>query len=299
MLRFETESLVGIINLILEALKKDGKVSFAVPDPDLGQGLYAGEKLASGLIHRPWRVWFDLAEKLECRFLTPERLNDYLVVIHLHKLKQENWVKTEDETEKYGQTSEFSRIQKLEESVLLLDYLEALERIPLKAGARILSLGVNRAEEFRLFDYLGLKGLELVGLDHSKSALDEAKKAFPSKNYQFIQANINHLARLDLGKFDLIMALGTVQSPGIDDRALLRYMVQSLLIKPASLLLSFPNSKYQDGELLYGARMKNFSQADLSLLVKDAAFYKKYLQQHGFKVYITGKYYLLITATPA
>ncbi|MCA9838035.1 MAG: class I SAM-dependent methyltransferase [Trueperaceae bacterium] len=296
MLIFHEEPLFFVIHRVKQILSKEAKVQFAVPDPDKGAGLYAGELLAAGERHRPWRVWFDLAEKLECRFLTPERFSESHVLISLEKLPALQLQTLSSVTEKYGAASEFARIQKLEESSLLLDYLEALGRIPLETGNRVLSLGVNRAEEWKLFDYLGVKGLEYVGIDHSSSALEEARKTFPGPNYHFIEADINQLDHLKLGKFHLLMALGTLQSPGIDDRAVLRYCVQQLIETSGSLLFAFPNAKYQDAELLYGARMKNFAQAELSLLVKDLAFYRKYLHQHDFKVFITGKYYSLITA---
>ena len=298
MIIFRAEPLIAIVQTVQRVLTEAELVSFAVPNPDLGKGLYAGERLEPDLIHRPWRVWFDLAEKLECRFLTPEVLDEHFVMIHLQKLKEIKPEQSFDHKEKYGQASAFARIKKLEESSVLLDYLEAFGRIQLRPGARVLSLGVNQAEEFYLFDFLGLKRLECVGIDHSSSALAEARKMFPTPNYQFINADINNLAALNLGRFDLVMALGTLQSPGIDDRAILRLLVQDMLLKTGSLFLSFPNSKYKDTELLYGARSKNYSQAELSLLLKDMAFYRKYLQQHAFWVFMTGKYYFLLTACP-
>ncbi len=60
--------------------------------------------------------------------------------------------------------------------------------------------------------------------------------------------------------------------------------------------MALPNTPNQDGEIVYGARMKNFAQPDLSLVIKDLAFYRKYLHQHRFKVFLTGKYYLFLTA---
>ena len=36
--------------------------------------------------------------------------------------------------------------------------------------------------------------------------------------------------------------------------------------------------------------------ACVSLLVKDVAFYRKYLQQHDRQVFVTGQHYLLVTA---
>ncbi len=296
---FTNETLYLIVHHVQEALKQTNKLSFAVPNPDLNQGLFSGEQ-NQGLTHRPWRVWLDLAEKLECRFLTPELISSTHVRVRFEKLADAPLSKATNKTEKYGLASDFQRIQKLEESSFLLDYIESLERIPLKPQSRILSLGVNNAEEFKLFDYFDLsQSFSFVGIDHSASALSEARVRFADSKYEFICADINNLDRLELGKFNLILAFGILQSPSIDDRTILRNLVQNYLTKQASLIIAFPNSVYKDGELLYGARMKNFSQADLSLLFKDLAYYRKYLHQHKFKVFITGKYYTLMTAIPA
>lgn len=296
---FTNETLYLIVRHVQEALKQTNKLSFAVPNPDLSQGLFSGEQ-TQGLRHRPWRVWLDLAEKLECRFLTPELISATHVCVTLEKLRTTSLYKATNKTEKYGLGSDFQRIQKLEESSFLLDYLEALERVQLKPQSRVLSLGVNSAEEFKLFDYLDLsQECNFVGIDHSESALSKARVRFGGANYEFICSDINTIDALELGKFDLILALGSLQSPSIDDRTILRKLVQSYLTEQASLIIAFPNSIYKDAELLYGARMKNFSQADLSLLFKDVAYYRKYLHQHKFKVFVTGKYYSLITAIPA
>jgi ubiquinone/menaquinone biosynthesis C-methylase UbiE len=171
-----------------------------------------------------------------------------------------------------------------------------LERTKLRPGLRVLDLGVNTGEELLAFDMLGVSALEVIGIDQEASALALARQRFP--RYTFINADLNDLGTLELGRFDLILSISTLQSPGVADRELLRQLVQEYLSPGASLILAFSNSRYADGELLFGARLKNFRQAELSLLVKDLAFYKKYLQQHGFQVFITGKYYLFLTAIP-
>ena len=43
--------------------------------------------------------------------------------------------------------------------------------------------------------------------------------------------------------------------------------------------ISIPNCRVIDGETVYGARMVNFRQPELGLLVKDVAFYRKYLSE--------------------
>ena len=63
-----------------------------------------------------------------------------------------------------------------------------------------------------------------------------------------------------------------------------------------SIILGFPNCRHIDGELKYGAKTKNYSEPELSLLINNISFYKRYLQQHKFKVTISGKYYIFLTA---
>ena len=78
----------------------------------------------------------------------------------------------------------------------------------------------------------------------------------------------------------------------LDDRTLLRRIVDHA----GAVIFGIPNCRYLDGEQRSGARMKNFRQPELGLLVKDVAFYRKYLQQHDREVWVTGKSYLLVTA---
>jgi len=135
--------------------------------------------------------------------------------------------------------------------------------------------------------------IDVVGIDHSASALDTARARFPA--FRFLEADLGALASLGLGTFDLVISLNTLQSPGVDDRAVLRQVVQHHLAPGGAVILGLPNSRYAGGEIAYGARMKNFRQPELGLLIKDVAFYRKYLQQHGRQVFVTGKHYVLVT----
>ena len=196
-------------------------------------------------------------------------------------------------SENYGHDSEFARVQKLEEPTFRYDYAEALQRVNLKPHSRVLSLGVGRGDEL-----LPLSGYShsFVGIDHSASALDAARERFPGENYRFIQADLGELGGLELGRFDLVVSIATFQSPGVQGHTLIREVVQHQLTESGCLILALPNCRYRDGEVRYGAKMKNFTQPELSLVVKDLAFYRKYVQQHRFRVFITGKYYLFLTA---
>ena len=71
---------------------------------------------------------------------------------------------------------------------------------------------------------------------------------------------------------------------------------QDHLAPTGAVIFGVPNCRIVDGETQYGARMKNFRQPELGLLVKDVAFYRKYLQQHGRRVFVTGKNYIFVTA---
>ncbi|MBC7976489.1 MAG: SAM-dependent methyltransferase, partial [Myxococcales bacterium] len=72
---FRRESMLEILAFV-EAQRAAGATAFAfcVLDPDLGRGHYAGELIehAGALhVHRPLRVWLDLAERMALRLRTP------------------------------------------------------------------------------------------------------------------------------------------------------------------------------------------------------------------------------------
>ncbi len=283
-------------------------VALQVLDPDHGRGRYAGEPVTVAgrdHLHRPFRLWVELAERLGLRLLTPRPARPPLVELRFERLDPATgWHGDEpaDPTEKYGAGSEFARISKLEEPGFLIDFAEALARVDPRPGARILDLGVNTGDELALIGALApaLRGqATFVGVDHSRSALAVARARFPAAGYRFIEADLGRLAEIDLGDaFDLVICIGTLQSPGIDDRELLRHIVQRRLLPGGSVILGFPNCRYVDGEVEQGTRMVNFREPELGLLIKDVAFYRKYLQQHRRQVHVTGNRYLLVTGVP-
>jgi SAM-dependent methyltransferase len=298
---FRHEPLIEVIRFLEVALTSQPTITFRVVNPRLANGLYSGEFLevaGQRYCYRPLRVYLELAERLGCHCYILS-VDDVYLVLHFEKRDERNAWHLHGKGNygegnygegKYSATSDYQRVQKLEEASFLFDYLEALERTKVRSGLRVLDLGVNTGEELLAFDLLGVSEVKVMGIDQEDSALALARQRFP--HYTFIQADLNDLGTLELGRFDLILSISTLQSPGVADRELLRQLVQGYLNPGASLILAFSNSRYADGELLFGSRLKNFRQAELSLLVKDLAFYKKYLQQHGFQVFITGKYYL-------
>lgn len=295
-------AIVADLRARLAAGERD--FSLRVLDPDLARGCYPGERIevaGRAHVHRPYRVWLDLADRLGLRLLTPTRLTDGLVELRLERLDERaRWQAPGlDVTERYGQASGFQRISKLEDPDLLLDVGDALARMHLPARPRILDIGVNRGDTLALLCALRPEltdAAEFIGVDHSASAIALARERFPAANFRFITADAAALPDLDIGPLDLAISMGTLQSPGVDDRALLRHLVQDRLGRSGALLLGVPNCRYLDGERLHGARIKNLREPELSLVIADIAYYRRYLQQHRRHVYVTGRSYLLVTA---
>jgi trans-aconitate methyltransferase len=274
-----------------------------VLDPEVGGRLYPGERvehLGRPYIHRSLRVWVDLAERLGLRLLAPRWVVMPFMRLTFEPLDAEARLRAsaDDPTERYGTASEFARISKLEDPGFVVDMTEALERAAPQPGARVLDLGVNTGDELALLTSMcpALRDATLVGIDHSASAIEHARERFAeSPNAQLHVADLSTLTTLELGRFDLVLSIGTLQSPGIDDREVIRQIVQHHLTPTGAVIIGFPNCRYIDGEIEYGTRMKNFTQPELGLLIKDVAFYRKYLQQHHKQVFVTGKNYILVT----
>ncbi len=297
---FRRESMLEVLAFVEHALATDDTVSFCVLDPDLGRGHYAGEQIEHAgerHVHRPLRVWLDLAERLGLRLRTPRAGAEGLIELRFERLARDADLRKgspegDDARERYGAASGYARIAKLEDAGFVIDLREAVQRARLGAAPRVLDLGVNTGDELAVIARHA-PDLQVVGVDHSSSALAVARSRFPG--HRFLEADLGQLATLGLGVFDLVISLNTLQSPGVDDREVLRRIVQHHLAPGGAVILGLPNVRYLDGEPSYGARMKNFRQPELGLLIKDLAFYRKYLQQHGRQVFVTGKHTVLVT----
>ena len=105
------------------------------------------------------------------------------------------------------------------------------------------------------------------------------------------------MAELNLKKADLLISIGTLQSSGLNFKLLFMDLIQNYLEDKGSVILGFPNCRWIDGESIYGAKAANYSYSEQSVLYKDVYFCKKYLQQKKYRVTLTGKNYLFLTAT--
>jgi len=300
------QDIITVLSAKIKACEAGENISFETVDPDLGEG-YAGEILeieGKSYIYRGYKSWMDLAELLMCKMLTPKRSTYPLVKLHFKRLETQSSFHTapsSSKEEKYGVGSHFSKIHKMEEPAFLYYYTQALQNAKLSQRSSILNLGINTGDEFKVIkkslDRGSYEKMKLVGVDHSKSAIDYAKSCFPEENVTLYAHDINMLERLKLGKFDMLISIGTLQSPGINFKPFFMSLVQNYLEKDAALILGFPNSRWIGGEMIYGAKAPNYAMSEMSLLFNDVIFCKKYLQQHKYRVTLTGKQYIFLTAT--
>jgi len=297
--------MLAVIRRLREQLETKTEIAFEVLNPDLCSGAYAGSVMmlnGRAYRYRSLRSWLDLATELNCRMLTPKIASEKTVVLRFQKLETRSFhlEAPHDRSEKYGVDSSFSAINKNEEPAFLSTYLHALDLASVGTKKRILNLGVNRGDEFALIqELLGQEtfdNIEFVGIDHSKSAIEAAKSHFTAPHMHFYSHDINALSELELGRFDLIISIGTLQSPGINYKPFLMELVQKHLSSEGALILGFPNSRWIDGEMVYGAKMRNYRESDLSLLLSDIDYAKRYLQQKKFTLRISGKEYIFLTA---
>ena len=302
---FLTEPMIDIFRWGEESLKNSDNFTIEVLNPDIGRGAYAGKIITLGTtdyLYRSIKAWSDLGELLLCRMLVPKPVNEYTVAITYEKLDiTDSFHRSEAKEEKYGADSPFAAIHKNEEPAFLSAYLRALKSVRVGERLRILNLGINTGDEFelirRMLPHDEYMKLSLVGIDHSQSAISIAKERFKEGNAVFYVHDINKLETLDLGRFDLIITIGTLQSSTLEFKPLFMSLVQEYLNKEGAMILGFPNCRWMGGEMIYGAKAPNYPYSEMSILIKDIYYCKKYLQQKKFRVTVTGKEYLFLTGT--
>jgi len=305
-MKFTTQTMQDIIYILTNKLKDEESVTFSTLNPDISNE-YAGTKIIINNItylYHGFKAWVNLAELLKCKILMPKELEYPLVEITFKKLSSSSSFHLNSSVkkdEKYGVDSNFFNINKMEEPSFIYYYKQALENVKLHARKTILNLGVNRGDEFEVIKFMlddsSYEKSKLVGVDHSQSAIAYAKTIFKEDNVKLYAEDINNLKNLTLGRFDLLISIGTLQSPSINFKPFFMSLVQDYLNKDSAIILGFPNSRWIDGEMIYGAKAPNYAMSEMSLLFTDVIFCKKYLQQKKYRVTITGKDYIFLTAT--
>ena len=306
MKKFIDETMYEIVSYFEEELRIKNEILIEVLNPNLEKNYYAGEKViidSKEFIYRSFKAWSDLSELFFCKILIIE-LRENTMVLKFQKLdRKDSFHKDEndDKNEKYGEQSTFFRINKNEEPAFLYAYMNALKNVKIEEKKSVLNLGINKADEFELIKNIVdediFSTINFTGIDYSFSAIEYAKKRFPQDNFSFYKHDINKLNELNLKKADLIISIGTLQSSGLNLKLLFMDLVQNHLEDKGSIILGFPNCRWLNGEMIYGAKAANYSYSEQSVLYKDVYFCKKYLQQKKYRVTLTGKNYLFLTAT--
>lgn len=306
MKKFIDETMYEIVLYFEEELRINNEILIEVLNPNLEKNYYAGEKVIIDeieFIYRSFKAWSDLSELFFCKILIIE-LRENTMVLKFQKLdRKDSFHKDEndDKNEKYGEQSTFFRINKNEEPAFLYAYMNALKNVKIEEKKSVLNLGINKADEFELIKNIVdediFSTINFTGIDYSTSAIEYAKKRFPQDNFSFYKHDINKLNELNLKKADLIISIGTLQSSGLNLKLLFMDLVQNHLEDKGSIILGFPNCRWLNGEMIYGAKAANYSYSEQSVLYKDVYFCKKYLQQKKYRVTLTGKNYLFLTAT--
>lgn len=259
------------------------------------------ELLDSDIDSIGYKAFIDLASLYFMKMLTPKKQDLDSTLLKFKKLNTESsFHKADKNSETYGVQSEFFNIDKTSQFSFLYHYQKALEFINIKDKKRILNLGINKGDEFRVIKEMLSRDefahKEFVGIDYSQSAIEYASKEFKDENVSLLCHDINTLDELSLEKFDLIVSIGTLQSSNIEFNPTFMNLYQNHLEKDGAIILGFPNCRWIDGEMIYGAKAPNYPFSEMSLVLKDIHFCKKYLQQKGYRVTITGKDYLFLTA---
>jgi len=303
-MRFKLETSKQIMERLQWQLSKEGRVTFQALSPDIGT-YYSGsivEVEGEQYCYRSLKSWLDLSNILHCKMHLPRLLSPYWVEFTFEALAlKDSFHCHQDSCEKYGVESAFAKINKSGEFAFEYYYHEALKAINFDSIKRIINLGINRGDEFvAIRERLSAKqfnAIECVGVDYSVSAIEYATRVFA--NHNNVQCVVQDISKLGntLGRFDLLITIATLQSVDSNFKKLFMDLVQQLLTKEASIIMGFPNSRWINGELIYGARVPHSKGSDLSTLIKDIYFCKKYLQQHQYRVKIFGKEYIFLVAT--
>lgn len=268
--------------------------------------LFEGELYRHGaqrLRYRSLRAWLELAEVLNARLTLLELAQGTLTLLLTPVSGQAGWHQRalpSGHPEKYGAESDYHRVEKLEEPLLARDLERALWLARPQGLSRALAVGCNKGEELELLRRCLARSevvtpcAELIGVDHSESALEVARCRYPDPLLTFERADLRDLCPERYGRLELLMALNVLHSPSLDGHTLFKRWVKGLLSPKASVIVGLPNCRYQGSALRYGAVTPHSGGQDLAQLITEAQFYLRYLRQQGFNTFVVGQYQLLI-----
>ncbi len=293
-------SVAEIARWLGPRLRERGVAELTIPDPDEDGAAWPGEARPDGTPRRALRDWLDLADALGARLRTPRPLPgagpDRLVAT-FERLAGEAELHADGgrPPDRYACGGAFARLRKMALPGFALPLLDALAFAAPRPPRRVLIAGCHRGDELEALAeaFPDPSPERIVGVDRRDDALAEARRRHPRAC--FVQADLAALPA-ELGRFELIVAIDVLQSPELDGPAVLRTLVRDHAAAAGGLVIGLPCSRLVDGEVIWGARTRNFAETDLSLLVRDLAGHRRYLHQQRYRTRIGGRYDLLLTA---
>ncbi len=187
-----------------------------------------------------------------------------------------------DIAERYGETSNYRRFDRLEEPETADDLYYAAARLHPRPGERVLALGVNDARELEMFAPPVRDEIELWGIDHSPSAIAAARQRLPAHAQRMLEAGLAELPALGLPRFDVVLMLNVLQCTSVDRDRLLSDL-KPLLASDARLLASIPNCHFGARDILRRPLLRDDPRHDRSLVHKDLRYLTRELYRSGFR----------------
>lgn len=248
---------------------------------------------------RPWRHYHELFRLFPFRLLSPTELTlDDGTRGYLLRAKRLSTVTTPSEvppTERYAPDSLYHRFNRLEEPEILDDLLYGASRLALTPGDRVLSLGVNDAREWTMFQNPAASQLELWGIDHALEGIARARERYPEQKERLIHHSLDHLDDLKLPEFQAVVALNTLQVTTIDRDRLLSRLTRGRPQTP--FLVSIPNCHFGGDEILRRPLDRSHRRHDRGPAFKDLRFLTRFFYRAGYsEVETFGTYDLFLLA---
>lgn len=216
----------------------------------------------------------------EAGFLHMRAVKDEVAVPHLKPVHNDDLIQRCDE--KYGPNSPYRRFNRLEEPEIVDDLLYGLRSMGLKDGDRVLGLGSNDGRELQLFERIGLKKLQLIGIDASKAATKEAQEQFQSPRHRFITEDLGALSQLNLKPVQGLLMLNVLQCTTVNRDRLLSDL-KPLFGERCAVLVSLPNNHFLSSDVARRPLSRKDPRHDRSPLLKDLRFLSRYFYRTPFK----------------
>lgn len=307
-LRFTDAPLTVVIDALerrVAVQRPGGRITCLAPDPDLGRGLYDGELIPPerALRHRSVAGWVAVAQALGCALRTPRPCADdpQLVWLTFERLPASDWhaEAPSGDPEKYGVGSAFARLDKFEVADHVVSFRRAIDFVGVPAGARVLAVGCNRGDELGQLASSGVTMRELVGVDHSPSAIARARERFADPHFRFLQGDLSAPETYaGLSRFDLVIAINVLHGGALDGQAVFRRLLADHLTPRGGLIIGLPNCRYVGGALRPGGAVKGRPHPSLAPVIKAAGYFKRALHRHRFDVEVLGQHTVLLAARP-